>query len=180
MIESDIEALQYPIGRQPPAPSALTVDARRDRVRELASAPGALGEAVTGLTVEQLDTRYRPEGWTVRQVVHHLADSHLFCASRVRAALTADRPAVSDFAETMWANLSDAQHAPVEHSLALFASLHARLDLLFRDLEPAAYAREVEHPTRGRLSVDAMLTIYAWHARHHTAQIMTLRSRQGW
>ena len=146
----------------------------------LAAAPAALTTTVEGLSDQQLDTPYREGGWTARQVVHHLADAHLLYVVRVRVALTEDHPAVIGFDEARWAEPDDARIGPVLPSLQLFAAAHGRLDWLLRSLRPDDFAKTIRHPSLGTVSVDALMDIYAWHARHHTAQIAALRAREAW
>jgi hypothetical protein len=136
--------------------------------------------AAAGLDNQRLDTPYRPGGWTVRQVVHHLPDSHLNSYVRFRLALTEDEPIIKPYDESRWAELTDARTAPVEISLAFIESLHRRWMLLLRSLAPADLARQFRHPELGVVSLDRNLALYAWHGRHHVAHITSLRERMGW
>lgn len=147
---------------------------------EVAGAPARLREAVAGLNDEQLNTPYREGGWSLRQVVHHLADSHLNSYVRVKLALTEENPTIKPYDEATWAELPDSR-GPVEPSLALLESLHERWVLLMKSFTPAEFARTFHHPQSGRdLSLAVTLGLYAWHGRHHTAHITGLRQRMGW
>jgi uncharacterized damage-inducible protein DinB len=172
--------LRYPIGEF--AWDGVMTDARRAAcVARIAAAPGLLRAAVAGLTDRQLDTPYRPAGWTVRQVVHHVPDSHLNAYIRMRLALTEDTPTIKPYDEARWAELRDARSAPIEVSLALLDALHVRWVSLLQELGPTECARGVRHPEHGRvMSVDELLALYAWHGEHHTAHVMALRTRMGW
>ncbi|MBI5837454.1 MAG: bacillithiol transferase BstA [Candidatus Eisenbacteria bacterium] len=170
---------RYPIGRyQRPAeiPPAL----RAEWLRQVAEAPAGLRAVVTGLTEAQLDTPYRDGGWTVRQVVHHVPDSHLNAYTRFRLALTEEAPTVKTYEEARWAGLPDARTAPVEMSLALLDALHARWMLLLEAMGDAEFHRTFRHPDLGLMALDTTLGLYAWHGRHHAAQIRSLRERKGW
>ena len=171
--------LRYPIGKFS-YEGELTQDARRRAMDDIEAAPARLRAAVEGLSPEQLDTPYRRDGWTVRQVVHHLADSHLNAYTRSKLALTEEEPTVKPYDETRWAELSDARTAPVEISLALLESLHRRWVLLLRSLAPTDFARRFQHPELGVVSLDKNLALYAWHGRHHLAHITSLGERMGW
>lgn len=173
------EELRYPVGR-------FIWDGRATRediagcIRELEEAPARLRAAVNGLDDRQLDTPYRPGGWTVRQVVHHLADSHLAAYSRVRFALTEARPLIKTYDQNAWAALPDAARLDPGPSLALLEGLHARWVALLRLLPEHDFSRAFLHPESGEWTVDKAVACYAWHGRHHTAQISSLRARQGW
>lgn len=171
--------LSYPIGRFQ-FPESVTEDDRRCFIGEIEAAPARLRAAVAGLSPEQLDTPYRPGGWTVRQVVHHLPDSHLNSYVRFRLALTEEEPTIKPYDEKRWAELSDARTAPIEPSLALLESLHRRWVLLLRTLKPADFARSFRHPEHGLVTLEGNLALYAWHGRHHVAHITRLRQRMGW
>jgi uncharacterized damage-inducible protein DinB len=149
-------------------------------IDEVAAAPAGLRAAVDGLGAAELDTPYRDGGWTLRQVVHHVPDSHLNAYVRFRLALTEDTPTVKPYDESAWAGLADARTAPPELSLALLESLHGRWVLLLRSLGPAEFARAFRHPEQGRTATLAQtLGLYAWHGRHHKAQITALRAARG-
>lgn len=171
--------LAYPIGRhQPPA---VVDDAARGRfIAELAAAPAALRAAVQGLDERQLDTPYRSGGWTVQQVVHHLPDSHLNAYVRFKLALTEDEPLIRTYEEARWAELPEARQGPVGLSLDLLDALHARWLACIRALPPERFARTFRHPDLGVMTLDQQLAMYAWHGRHHVAQITALAAREGW
>jgi hypothetical protein len=171
--------LRYPIGPfQYDGPS--TDEQRRRLIDQLEAAPARLRAAVEGLSPQRLETPYRPGGWTVRQVVHHLPDSHLNSYMRFRLALTEDKPAIKAYYEDRWAELDDARHAPIDISLGLLEALHRRWVLLLRSLHAADFARTFIHPELGVVSLDKNLSLYAWHGRHHVAHITSLRERMGW
>lgn len=138
-----------------------------------------LRAAVEGLTEAQLDTPYRPGGWTVRQVVHHVPDSHLNAYIRMKLALTEDGPTIKPYDENLWAELSDSR-MPVDASLSLMDALHRRWVTVLRSLQPADFARTFLHPEAGVVSLDRLIALYAWHGRHHVAHITSLRQRMGW
>jgi hypothetical protein len=170
--------LRYPIGKFDRVES-LTPDQRRENIEAIAAAPARLAAAVSGLKPEQLDTPYRPGGWTVRQVAHHVPDSHMNAYIRFKLALTEDEPTIKPYMEDRWAELADSK-APIEPSLALLENLHKRWVLLLRSLTPADFARKLRHPELGLLTLDQTLAIYGWHGRHHVAHITSLRERNGW
>jgi uncharacterized damage-inducible protein DinB len=150
-------------------------------MHEIAAAPDDLRAAVAGLSPGQLDTPYRENGWTVRQVAHHLPDSHLNGYTRMKLALTEDEPTIKPYEEARWAELPDARGGDVEVSLALLDALHRRWLLLLRQLTPAEFARRFRHPEHGRsMTLSEALALYAWHGRHHVAHITSLRRRMGW
>jgi uncharacterized damage-inducible protein DinB len=171
--------LQYPIGKFK-WEGALTDDQKRQLIDEIEQAPAKLRNAVAGLTNEQIDTPYRPGGWTVRQVVHHLADSHLNAYVRFRLALTENEPTIKPYDQARWALLEDARTAPLELSLSLFESLQQRLALLLRSMRAEDFVRRLRHPETGIVRLDRLLSLYAWHERHHIAHITSLRHRMGW
>ena len=171
--------LRYPVGEFE-MKNEPTVEERERFIREIAATPALLREAVDGLSDEQLDTPYRPDGWSVRQVVHHVADSHLNSYSRFRLALTEEEPTIKTYLEDRWAELMDARTAPVEVSLRLLESLHERWVMLLRSLAPEDFARAFHHPELGRLPLNKSVALYAWHGRHHVAHITALRERMGW
>ncbi len=154
---------------------------RQDGIARIAGAPAALRAAVSGLSEAQLDTPYREAGWTVRQVVHHLPDSHLNAYTRFRLALTEPTPTIRPYLEHLWAELPDARGAPLGVSLALLEALHRRWVLLLRSLGAEQWERRYMHPEHGReWSLDEALAMYAWHGEHHTAHVTHLRARMGW
>lgn len=171
--------LRYPIGRLDRRAS-LTSEERRAAIDAVAAAPSKLRTAVKGLSDSQLDTPYRPGGWTVRQLVHHVADSHMNAYTRFRLALTEDNPTIKPYAEAQWAELVDARTLPVGVSLALLDAMHERLVHLLRATPAEGFARTLNHPENGPMTMDALLSTYAWHGRHHTAHVSALRERMKW
>lgn len=171
--------LQYPVGKFE-RPEKLTGEQRRACIATIAETPARLKAAVVGLNATQLDTPYRPGGWTVRQVVHHIPDSHMNSYVRFRLALTETEPTIKPYDEALWAELADAKTAPVEPSLALLENLHARWVLLLRSLSDADWTRTFRHPELGLMTLEQNLALYDWHGRHHVAHITSLRERQGW
>ena len=145
----------------------------------LAALPANMRGAVGGLTEAQLDTPYRPGGWTVRQVVHHVADSHMNGYVRVKLALTETNPVIKPYEEAEWAKLPDSK-LPVELSLSIIDSVHARLDVILRSLTPEQWARPFLHPASGPQTIELWAALYAWHSRHHTAHVTALRARAAW
>lgn len=171
--------LRYPIGKFTYKDSP-TPEERVQLIQQIEQAPAKLRAAVSGLSQQQLDTPYRPEGWTVRQVAHHVPDSHLNAYVRFKLALTEDEPTIKPYAEDRWAKLADTQATPVEVSLALLESLHDRWVRLLRSLQPDDWKRTFRHPELGVLSLEKTLSLYAWHGRHHVAHITSLRERNRW
>ncbi len=171
--------LRYPIGEFTYGGN-LTDDQKRAHLDEIAQTPAKLRAAVKGLSDAQLDTPYRPGGWTVRQVVHHVPDSHLNSYVRFKLALTEDEPTIKPYAEDRWAELPDTKATPVEVSLVLLDSLHDRWLRLLRSLTPEDWKRTFRHPEIGPMTLEKTLALYAWHGRHHVAHITALRSREGW
>jgi len=171
--------LSYPIGKYT-ARDALTPDQRAEAIAQIAAAPRSLRNAVAGLSREQFDTPYRPGGWTVRQVVHHLPDSHMNSYVRLKLALTENEPTIKPYEENLWAELADSRETPVEVSLSLLEALHHRWEILLRSLRTQDFARRLRHPVLGAMTVDNLVSLYAWHGRHHVAHITSLREREGW
>jgi len=171
--------LRYPIGKCLPQ-QELTDPERLVLIRQIAETPANLREAVRTLTNEQLDTPYRPGGWTVRQVVHHIPDSHMNAYIRFKLGMTEQEPPVKPYKENLWAELVDAKSSPIEPSLALLESLHQRWTVFLRSMATADFARTVNHPENGVMSLDRVLQLYAWHGRHHVSHITSLRERMGW
>lgn len=170
---------RYPIGKfergaKPPA------EQRRQWIEVMAAAPGRLYAAVAGLDEEQLDTPHRTGGWTVRQTVHHLADSHMNSFVRCKLALTEDEPLVTPFKGALWAELPDAKAGSVISSLAVFEGLQERWVFLLRSLAPAGWERKFLHAEMGPMTIENLLALYEWHCRHHVAQIFSLRERRNW
>lgn len=175
----DQDDLRYPIGHFAPPASSLP-GIRAAHIQTLRLLPERLRAAVHGLNDAQLDTPYREGGWTVRQVVHHVADSHAVSYTRFKLALTEDWPTINAYDEAAWANLADSRMLPVEVSLAFIDGLHGRWVALLESLTEEEFQKGIVHPERGRLSLATALAIYDWHSRHHTAHIAGLRKRQGW
>ncbi len=174
-----MDDLRFPIGKFT-APSSPGKDERARLIGQIREAPVRLRDAVTGLGESELDTPYRPGGWTVRQVVHHLPDSHLNAYLRFRLALTEEQPTIKPYDEARWAELADARGGPPEASLGLLAALHVRWVALLDSLEAAQWARAYRHPDMGLVSLETALALYAWHGRHHVAHVTRLRERSGW
>lgn len=159
----------------------LNPDERRGMIDEIAAAPARMREAVRGLTDEQLDTPYRDGGWTLRQVVHHVPDSHLNAYSRLKLALTENEPVIRPYDEALWAQLDDVRTTPVEVSLTLLESLHARWVGLLRSMKDEDFRRTFKHPDHpGTQTLDWLVAMYSWHSRHHVAHITALREQKGW
>lgn len=180
MPDSAAEDLRYPVGpyRPPAEVRRSDLDAW---IAELDALPRHLRDTVAGLNDAQLDTPYRPGGWTVRQIVHHLADGHLNVYTRYRLALTEQTPTVKSFDVDAWAELPDAKSGPVEPSLALIEGLHGRWTRLLRSLSDADLERSYQHPEDEEpAALGRTLGYFAWHSRHHVAQILALRKRHGW
>lgn len=170
---------RYPIGKYE-MPGQVTPESRAGAILEIAATPGRVRGAVSGLNDAQLDTPYREGGWTVRQVVHHLPDSHMNAYVRWRLALTETEPTIKPYEESAWARLEDAAHAPVEVSLKLLEAMHERWVRLLHSVKAEEYARTFRHPEHGVRTLDWMLFLYAWHGKHHVAHITELRKARGW
>jgi uncharacterized damage-inducible protein DinB len=170
---------RYPIGKFQ-EPLEVTPQLRQQAMENIAEAPAQLRAAVGELSPTQLDTPYREGGWTLRQVVHHVPDSHLNAYVRLRLALTEDQPTIKPYEENLWAQLPDAKTAPIDISLALLDALHYRWMRLWRSLTADQFGRVFIHPDHGPRTVDWMLFLYAWHGRHHVAHIRELRRQKSW
>lgn len=170
---------RYPIGKFQ-RKETLTADERSAMIDAIAEAPARVAAAVKGLTDRQLDTPYREGGWTVRQVVHHLPDSHLNAYVRIKLALTEEHPTVKTYEEARWAELHDATTLPPGPSLELLSALHQRWVSCLRSLKPEDFGKTFNHPDSGTVNIDWLVQLYSWHGRHHVAQIMALRQRMGW
>ena len=169
---TDVQQLRYPIGKyERPARLPLDDHARAALIQDLERAPANLRAAIKGLTDAQLETPYRPGGWTIRQVVHHVPDSHMNGYTRMRLALTEENPTIKPYKEALWAELPDVRAVPVDVSLTLLEALHIRWVAFLRGLAPADFQRTFLHPELGNLPIDVALGIYAWHGKHHTAHI---------
>ena len=175
---TDLDDLRYPIGRFSPAASREP-GIRATQIQTVRLLPERLRAAVNGLSDAQLDTPYREGGWTVRQVVHHVADSHAMAYTRCKLALTEDWPTINPYQEAVWANLAD-NRLPIDVSIGLIAGLHARWAALLESLSDKDFEKGYNHPERGRQTLADALAMYDWHSRHHTAHITSLRARQGW
>jgi uncharacterized damage-inducible protein DinB len=170
---------RYPIGKYQ-VPTEVTPTMRAEAIREIGATPQQIRAAVNGLNDAQLDTPYREGGWTVRQVVHHLPDSHMNAYVRWRLALTENEPTIKPYEESAWAKLEDAAHAPVEVSLRLLDALHERWVRLLQSVKEKEFARTFRHPEHGVRTLDWMLFLYVWHGKHHTAHVTELRKQKGW
>ena len=176
---TEMEGLRYPIGKFR-VEGEISEEQRQEWIGQIAEAPAKLRAAFSGLDDAHLDTPYRPGGWTLRQLAHHVPDSHMNSYVRFRLALTEEGPAIKPYHEDRWAELPDARTAPVELSLALLDALHARWVLLLRSLGPVDWERTFQHPELGAMTLERNLALYAWHGRHHTAHVTGLRERMGW
>lgn len=171
--------LRYPIGEFD-LKTIVTAEHRQTLIDQIAEAPAKLRAAVSGLNEEQLATPYRPGGWTVRQVVHHVPDSHLNSYLRFKLAMTEEQPQIRTYHEERWAELSDAKNGPLEVSLNLLDWLHQRWVLFLRSLKEEDFKKSFHHPEWGVVSLDKAMAMYAWHGRHHVAHITSLKERNGW
>jgi hypothetical protein len=171
--------LRYPIGG-PKKAESFTPEERATSIESIRQLPQDLRTAVASLSEQQLETPYRPGGWTVRQLVHHVADSHMNAYNRIRLALTEDWPPIFAYQENLWAELEDARKLPPSISLDLLKTLHLRWVGLFESLTEPDWKRGYTHPENGRQSVEQALIIYDWHGRHHTAHVTSLSTRLGW
>ncbi len=170
---------RYPIGKFH-FDGPLTEEQKKECLDDIARTPENLRAAIKGLSEAQLDTPYRPGGWTVRQVVHHVPDSHMNSYVRFKLALTEDEPTIKPYAEDKWAELADTKETPVEVSLALLDSLHDRWMRLLRSLTPDEWKKTFRHPALGPMTLEKTLALYAWHGRHHVAHITELRKQMSW
>jgi hypothetical protein len=170
---------RYPIGRME-MPSEVTAARRLQAIDEIASTPAKMRAAVKGLSESQLDTPYREGGWSVRQVVHHVPDSHLNAYVRVKLALTENMPTIKPYDEAAWANLADSRSTPIGISLTLLETVHNRWDRVMRSMKQEDFLRKLVHPEHGERNVDWLLFVYEWHGKHHVAHITELRKHKGW
>ena len=175
---TDLDHLRYPIGRFA-ATAPINAATRAESIESLRMLPERLRAAIAGFDDEQLDTPYREGGWTVRQVIHHIADSHANSYIRFKLALTEASPTIKPYDEAAWATLPDSR-LPVEESLNLIEALHARWVALLELLTDEDFQKDFVHPVRGRQNLATALALYDWHGRHHTAHITSLRARMGW
>ncbi len=178
MSTPNLDFERFPIGKFE-RPAAFTPATRAEAVATLRELSTCLADALHGLSDPQLDTPYREGGWTVRQLVHHIADSHTNSLLRFKLALTEDNPTIKPYRQDAWAALADSR-LPVDVSLRLVAAVHERWVALLESMHDADFGRGYTHPENGPQSLDLALAIYAWHSRHHTAHITRLRERKGW
>ena len=164
------EALRFPIGRFQ-LPTTISAADRARYIEEIAAAPAAMRAAVKGMSETKLNTPYRPGGWTIRQVVHHVPDSHMNAYIRMKLALTEDEPRITTYMEDLWAELPDSRVVPVETSLQLLESVQERWVALMRSMTDAQWQRAYMHPEQGRFPLDRQAALYAWHGKHHVAHI---------
>jgi hypothetical protein len=179
MASPSIEILRHPIGKFS-FPQSITRDQRPKWTAEIAEAPANLRASVAGLTAEQLDTPYRPDGWTIRQVVHHVPESHMNAYIRFKLALTEDEPTVKPYDEAAWAKLPDVASTPIETSLTLLDALHSRWVRVLNLMDDGDFTRKFRHPEIGVVTLERNLALYAWHGKHHVAHITSLRERMSW
>ncbi len=178
-MSDELEQLKYPIGKFQYDGEA-NEETRLTRIEELSATASRLRQAVEGLSDEQLDTPYRPGGWTVRQVVHHVADASMNGFIRSKLALTEEQPPVKTFEENDWVKLFDSNELPVEPSLRMLDGIHERMDALLRSLPKESFSRGFLHPVSGLNTIDRLLAYFAWHGKQHAAHITSLRERKGW
>jgi hypothetical protein len=172
--------LRYPVGKFDFDAPVNEADYPK-LIAAIAETPGALRAAVAGLSRDRFDTPYRPGGWTVKQVAHHVPDSHMNAYTRFKLALTEEEPTIKTYDEAAWAELADSRKVPIEVSLDLLDALHLRWVALLQSMDSADFNRGLRHPEHGRvLTLKQMLALYAWHGRHHVAHITSLRKREGW
>jgi len=174
-----IDDPRYPAGKFTFNPN-VTPDMRKQAIAAIRETPAALRAAVRGLSEAQLNTPYRDGGWTVRQVVHHVPESHMNAFTRFKLALTEDNPTIRGYNEDAWVKLADVPRTPVDTSLALLDALHARWVTLLETMTAEDFGRPLIHPQNGPMTLDRMLQLYAWHGPHHVAHVTTLRAREGW
>lgn len=177
--DARMESLRFPIGRfeEDPQPTRAK---HKSWIDQIGRVPGELRALVQDLSERQLDTPYRPDGWTVRQVVHHLADSHLNAYVRTKLALTEEEPTIKPYDQAAWAELPDGSTAPIESSMSLLEALHARWVATLRAAEEGAFKRTLNHPEQGVITISRIVQSYAWHGQHHIAHVNTLRDKMGW
>lgn len=174
-----VQDLSYPIGKFAYS-SPFTNGQRAQAIDAIERTPAKMRAAVQGLTKQQIETTYRPGGWTVRQVVHHVPDSHANALIRTKLALTEDQPTIKPYDEKRWAELADTRLTPIETSLALLDAIHQRWSFVLRDMKDADFERTLLHPEHGVRTLDWLIALYAWHGQHHVAHITKLRQREGW
>jgi uncharacterized damage-inducible protein DinB len=177
-VEAASKDLSYPIGKFDPGVE-VTRELRKEFIQTIADLPERISQAVEGLSEEQIDTPYRPEGWTVRQTVHHVADSHINSLCRFKLAMTEENPTIRPYFEDRWADLADSR-LPVDVSLKLLEAVHRRWIALLDAMTDEDFQKTLVHPDSGEWTIEKFLALYAWHSRHHTAHITKLRDRNGW
>ena len=177
---ADLESLRFPLGRFSFPESPVPAERRAELIDSIANTPAAVREAVLGLSDDQLDTPYREGGWSLRQVVHHLVDSHVNSYCRFKLTATENHPTIRTYDEAAWGELEDARTADVGVSLAILDALHARWTTWLRTLTDEDWRRTMYHPESGDLVIDQLLALYGWHGPHHVAHITDLRNRMGW
>ena len=170
---------RYPIGKFS-FDGPLTAEQKKQYLDDIEQTPARMRAAVRGLSEQQLNTPYREGGWTVRQLTHHVPDSHMNAYIRFKLALTEDEPTIRPYMEDRWAELPESKQAPIDVSLALLDSLHERWALVLRNISDAGWKRTFRHPEMGLLSLEKTLALYAWHGRHHVAHVTSLREKMGW
>lgn len=180
MTQTDLQSLKYPIGEFAPKENYTTDDIKWF-INTIELFPAKLKQAVSGLSGEQLDTVYRAGGWTIRQVVHHVTDSHINSYTRFKLALTEDNPAIRPYEEADWAELPEAKSGPIELSLPLLEALHKRWVVMLKSMNPGDTERKLYHPgSKQQMTIASLLHLYAWHCDHHLAHITNLRKSKGW
>ena len=170
---------RYPIGKFS-FDGTLAPDQKKQYLNDIEQTPARLRAAVSGLSDQQLNTPYREGGWTVRQVAHHVPDSHMNAYIRFKLALTEDEPTIRTYMEDRWAELPESKLAPIEVSLALLDSLHQRWTMVLRNISDADWKKTFRHPDLGLVSLEKNLALYSWHGRHHVAHVTSLREKMGW
>ena len=170
---------RYPIGKFDQS-ITVTIKMRNDFIKTIEALPLQLRMEVENLSQKQLDTPYRDGGWTIRQVVHHLPDSHINCYVRFKLALTEDNPQIKTYEEHLWAELQDSFKTPIDVSLSLLESLHKRWAILLRSLTDEQFEKTFQHPEWGNITLSKTLALYAWHSKHHLAHITELKKKMGW
>lgn len=179
-MDTTLEQLKYPIGRLQ-KPDTYNQELLQQWIATIAALPGWMDACIENLDEHQLQTPYREGGWTVQQVVHHVADSHMNAYVRIKLALTEDNPTIKPYKEALWAELIDTQIAPVNISVTMLHAMHRRLVALLQNLQPADFERTYFHPEHQRnIPLWEVVAMYAWHSKHHTAHIRNLRERMGW
>lgn len=175
-----MEELKYPVGRYQ-KPDVFTKEILTESIFVIEQFPKKIKQEVESLSDEQLDTPYRPDGWTVRQVVHHCADSHINAFIRIKMALTEDTPTIKPYSEALWAELADGKNLPIQPSLSIIENVHLRWVTVLKTMKDKDFDRSFIHPEKGKkLSLHESTGMYAWHCNHHLAHITALKKRNGW